>query len=119
MKMLIIMLFKQYYSMNCNKYLLNADVSLMFRRCPPASIFGVVGCNGEVGVEISVFEPPDDDNCDNAFCSVKLSENVASKTFSLTQVFVGVFKSFAFGFTAYGETGVEVCEILLDLSVTS
>lgn len=62
--------------------------------------------------------------CGKFVVSVKLSANFASNIFSFALTFVGVFRSLhsmtlVFCFIAYGDTGVEVCEILLDLSHAS
>lgn len=61
--------------------------------------------------------------CGKFDVSLKLSANLASNIISLGSDFVGVLRSFCiafvFGFKAYGDTGVVVCEILLDLSHVS
>lgn len=51
--------------------------------------------------------------------SVKLLQNDASNRFPAAFDLVGVCTAAAFGFTAYGDTGVVVCEMLPDLSPVS
>ena len=119
------------YLLNCIYYLLNAVVSLDIRRCPVVIVFAAFNkrdVGGDVGdctvgvdcgklvvvvvVAAAVVVVVAD--------SVKLVQNVASNRFVAAFDLVGVLcTTTVFDFTAYGDTGVVVCEILLDLSPAS